>query len=198
MIAKGTCLLGWKGTGFPCGLAVTVGDVGFPSVLQETDAAGIINLREGWCIASTAWGWSCVRFQTAERNPYTSVTQTQSSAFVLDTKVLLPFPSKAGDTGIRVYVSGSCVLVTQSLPISERVDDDSSSHHSSEHQGMLSFVEGCPFPPWAAHQYLWVVVRVTYASLGQGSRAEGVPSAGRQQGEAEMIPCGPALRHWSL
>lgn len=76
--AKGTCLLGWKGTGFPCGLAVATGDVEFPSVLQESDAAAIINLREGWCIANTTWGWSCswVHFQTAERNLYTNVTQT--------------------------------------------------------------------------------------------------------------------------
>lgn len=45
--AKGTCLLGWKGTGSPRGLAMATGDVEFPSVLQEGDIAAIINLGEG-------------------------------------------------------------------------------------------------------------------------------------------------------
>lgn len=45
--AKGTCLLGWKEMGFPCGLAVATWDVEFPSVLEESDAVAIINLGEG-------------------------------------------------------------------------------------------------------------------------------------------------------
>lgn len=95
-------------------------------------------------------------------------------------------------------MSGSYVLVTQSLPISARIEvwiPHPTTAQST--RGMLSLVEGCPFPPWTAHQYLWVAKGVTYASLGQGSRAEGVPSAGRQAGEAEIMPCGPVLKCWS-
>lgn len=109
-------------------------------------------------------------------------TQTQSSVVnVPDTKVLLSFPSKVRDAGIRACLSGSCVLVTQSLPISEGIEmviPHPTTARST--RGMLSLVEGCSSPPWAAHQYLWVAKRVTYASLVRGSRAEGVPSAGRQ------------------
>lgn len=98
-----------------------------------------------------------MHFQPAERNLYASITQTRGSVVIVpDTNVLLSFPRR--DIGIRAYVSGSCVLVTQSLPKTERLEMMIPHPTTAQStRGMLSLVEDTITSGWQkeSHMHPW-------------------------------------------